>query len=317
VDAFGQTLARLFTPGRGIVAVDTTSAALATRFQSVSLEPSPLAVDRYVAMLLDTPELPAMASGVVLAPEMFDRGRPEALHAAGIVTGVRADTGHERLSTDARDRVTTGLDGLAARLDRLRDLGATFAVWSAVARPTADRRGAHVLTANGQAAARFAHLCQGLGVLPVLRIGTRVGGADEPRRSATAAAALQSVDRHLQDLDVDPTAVVISTELDPGTARDAVASGPLAAIPTGIGGVALTTSGYSLHDAADALATVGASAPPWPLTFYLGRHVTRPALEAWHGREESIAAGRRAFRAGLAEASAALHGPAPVAVPRR
>lgn len=196
MDVLRQSLRGLVAPARGIPALDTMSATLATRFRSVSLAPSPVTTDRYLAMLLGTPDLVATTIGVVMAPELFDGGHPETLRAAGILTGVRADTGHERLSVDMRDRVTTGLDGLAARLGRWHERGATFAVWSAVARPTADRRGMHVLTANSPAAARFAHLCQGLGVVPVVRIGTRVDGADEPRRSTTAAAALRSFYGH-------------------------------------------------------------------------------------------------------------------------
>ncbi|MFC4943638.1 class I fructose-bisphosphate aldolase [Pseudonocardia sp. GCM10023141] len=306
MDALRQCLDELFTPGRGIVAVDTTPATLATRLRSVDLAPSAEAVDSYLDMLLGTPELAAAASGVVLAPEEFDGERAQRLRAAGIRTGVRADTGHERLAADARDRVTTGLEGLSARLGRLHDLGASFAVWSAVARPTADRRGERVLTANSQAAARFAHLCQGLGVVPVVRIGTRVGGAEGAQRSETAGAALRSFVAHLGELDVDPAATVISTELDPDADRAAIGAGLLDAIPAGIGGVAITTSGYSLHDAVEAISAVCSAAPPWPVTFYAGRHLTRPALQAWQGRDASISAGRRALAAGLAEASAAV-----------
>ncbi|MDT7609036.1 MAG: fructose-bisphosphate aldolase, class [Pseudonocardiales bacterium] len=308
---------RLFAFRRGILGLDSAPACLTARFRVASIRPSVRATDGYLAMLLGTADLADATSGVVLHPETFERLACRAqrtaalLGDAGILVGVRADTGSEPLSSDGRELVTSGVDGLAARLGRMAELGATFAVWSTVT--STDPDALRMVTANSQAAARFGYLCQDLGLVPVIRVGTRMtGGAAAPLtgglfcpREASVAAALLSVCGHLEDFGVDLGAVVIST--DPGTASPhPLAGSPLAALPDGLGGVALTGGWHSPAAAADAVARVCLAEPPWPVTFYLGRQLTQPALAAWGGRAASVPAGQRVLRAGLSTASAAL-----------
>jgi len=360
----------LFASRRGILGLDTAPACLTARFRVASIKPSARAADGYLAMLLSTPDLAEATSGVVLHAAAFDRltsrGRQLAqrLREAGILLGVRADAGSEPLSADGRELVTTGVDGLAARLRGMAQRGASFAVWSAVT--STDPDALRVLTANSQAAARFGYVCQDAGLVPVIRVGTRLTGGSAPLadglfcpRSAAVAAALLGVCGHLEDFGADLGAVVIST--DPGTGRpspsgqrppggrrrtgdipeprvggyprggrdfggfadplaadplaagpldvgfpEPLAAGPLAALPSSLGGVALTGGWPSPSAAAAAVARVCLAEPPWPVTFYLGRQLTQPALAAWGGRSASIPAGQRALRAGLVTASAAL-----------
>jgi len=308
---------RLFAHRRGILGLDTAPACLTARFRVAAIRPSTRAADNYLAMLLGTPHLAEATSGVVLHPATFqrltERGQRTAqlLGEAGILVGVRADDGSEPLTSDGRELVTSGLDGLAARLRRLAELGATFAVWSTVT--STDPDALRVVTANSQAAARFGYLCQDFGLVPVIRVGTRVTGGGGPMaggllcsRRASVAAALLSVCGHLEDFGADLTTVVIST--DPGTAdpTDPFAGSPLTALPGRLGGVALTGGWPCPRAAADAVARVCLADPPWPVTFYLGRQLTQPALAAWGGRASSVPAGQRVLRAGLSTASAAL-----------
>jgi fructose-bisphosphate aldolase, class I len=315
---------RLFAFRRGLLGLDSAPACLTARFRVASVRPSVRAIDGYLAMLLGTADLAEATSGVVLDPGTFERlasrghRTAQLLGDAGILVGARADTGSEPLSSDGRELVTSGVDGLAARLARMAELGAAFAVWSAVT--SSDPGALRVVTANSQAAARFGYLCQDLGLVPVIRVGTRVtGGPAAPLtgglfcpREASVAGALLSVCGHLEDFGVDLGAVVIST--DPGTASPhplaasphPLAGSPLAALPDGLGGVALTGGWHSPGAAADAVARVCLAEPPWPVTFYLGRQLTQPALAAWGGRAASVPAGQRVLRAGLSTASNAL-----------
>ena len=326
---------RLFAHRRGILGLDTAPACLTARFRVAAIRPSTRAADNYLAMLLGTPDLAEATSGVVLHPATFqrlaERGQRTAalLDEAGILVGVRADDGSEPLTSDGRELVTSGLDGLAARLRRLAELGATFAVWSTVT--STDPDALRVVTANSQAAARFGYLCQDLGLVPVIRVGTRITGGG-PRategggpiaggllcsRQASVAAALLDVCGHLEDFGVDLGAVVIST--DPGTAdpTDPFAGSPLTALPGRLGGVALTGGWPCPRAAADAVARVCLADPPWPVTFYLGRQLTQPALAAWGGRAASVPAAQRVLRAGLSTASAALGSGEPTLASRR
>ncbi|GEL20518.1 class I fructose-bisphosphate aldolase [Pseudonocardia asaccharolytica] len=312
MNALRRRTRRLFAFRKGILALDTAPAALTSRFRAASLSLSPRTTDDYLTMLLGTPDLASATSAAVLDPQAFEASRtrghrlPETLRAAGILPGVRADTGIEPMSSDDRELVTSGLDGLATRLRGLRGHGAAFAVWSTVASPSADHGAVRQLTANSQAAARFAYVCQDLGLVPLVRVGTRLGMDPGPARDATLAAAALSVTGHLEDLDVDLSAVVICVEASPGPGRDPLIASPLATLPSTLGGVALAGGQQSAADTVEAVAQVCAAAPPWPVTFYLGRHVTQPALHAWRGRATYVRAGQQVLHAGLAAASAAL-----------
>ncbi|MFC4947266.1 class I fructose-bisphosphate aldolase [Pseudonocardia sp. GCM10023141] len=303
MDALRQRTRRIFAPGRGILGLDTAAATLATRFRDVALVPTRPTTDAYRAMVLDTPDLAATTSCVVLGPDdVADSHRVVPLLEAGILVGVRADTGCESLTGHDHDLVTSGLDGLAARLVRMRELGVTTAVWSVCAAATATTGSLRALTANSHAAARFAYTCQRLGIVPILRVGTRTTGASHARRRAVVGAALLSVCVALDELDVDIAATVIS----PSHEIDGLEHPPqsaLALLPPQLGGVALA-GGPS-----DAIAAVCAARPPWPVTFYLGQEATLPALRAWRGQAASVRAGQRALHAGLAVASHALAPP--------
>lgn len=298
-----RAVRRLVAFRRGVLALDTAPAVLAARLRAVHVVPTPRVVESYLTMLLGAAGLERAVSAVAFSHGgLEDCRRPSALtarlSAAGTLYGFRADTGHEPVGADPRDRVTSGLDGLVARLLRFREAGAAFAVWSTMAGPDADPGGMRVLTTNSHAAARFAHVCQDLGLVAVVRVGTRGDPADGPVRDATTAAALLSLGGHLVDQDVDPSAVVVCTEVRTDVDAE-VACRPLSVLPTGLGGLLLAGRGDEVAATATAVAAGAATAPRWPLGFWVGRQVTMPALRLWRGRPERVAQGRCALLAGL------------------
>jgi fructose-bisphosphate aldolase, class I len=308
---------RLVDRRRGILALDTPPSVLATRLLAADVLPAAATTDAYLRMLLETPELAADTSGVVLTAAVLapapgrrpTRGAPVA-PPAGILVGARADTGHEAIASGSRGRVTSGLDGLGSRLGRMRDVGVDFAVWS-VCTPLADDPDAlRNLTVNCQAAARFATTCQALGVIPLIRVGTRTPSASPGRRRMALASALLSVVGHLEDVEVDVAATVVTTACDTDPTHPG-AAGPLSTLPPHLGGVALCPARSPARPVDDAVGDAFAAlsaAPPWPVTFYVGREATGPALSAWRGRTGSVQDGQRALRSRLAAAAAALAG---------
>lgn len=352
---------RLVGAGRGLLAADTRPAVLAARFRAVSVVAAEPSTHAYWEMLLETAGLASTTSGVVLAPEAFPafrlHGRPvaDALRAAGVLAGVRADTGHETLLAAGRDQVTSGLDGLTARLAELRGLGVEFAVWSVCTSVTRRPGTLRALAVNAQAAARFASICQDLGIVPLIRVGTRTCSAAEAgRHAAAAAAALLSVVEHLVELEVDLAATVIGfpgvlgvgvpdgpglparlsgagapdgpgpvagpgAPVEPGTHEPGPAApslvgltlGPLGTLPPGLGGVVLADPPQLPPAAAAATADL-----PWPVTFYLGRAATWPALQAWRGRPTAIPAAQRALRTELGAAALSFGAASPLRVVR-
>ncbi|MGE3286116.1 MAG: class I fructose-bisphosphate aldolase [Pseudonocardia sp.] len=288
MDALLRCTRQITAAPKGIVAIDTPAAAIATRLRSAGLAPTEPMAREFRRVLVRSAALARFASGVVLRPDDLDlpvdgTTATEFLWRSGVVVGVRVDTGLER-GLGPEDRVTSGLDGLADRLRSARDAGARFALWSVWTGLAVD--GLSSLTVNSQAAARFARTCQSAGLVPVVRVGARMPDGPQQARSAALGAALLSVVGHLEDLEADLAATVVNTV---HTGARTFADSPLAMLPAHLGGVALNVA-------------PGAPPPPdapWPIVFYVGREVTLPALLAWGGRPSSVPAAAEALAARL------------------
>lgn len=289
MDALLRCTRQITAAPKGIVAIDTPAAAIATRLRSAGLAPTEPMAREFRRVLVRSAALARFASGVVLRPDDLDlpvdgTTAAEFLARAAVVVGVRLDTGVER-GLGPEDRITSGLDGLADRLRRSRDAGARFALWSVWTSLAPD--GLSSLTVNSQAAARFARTCQAAGLVPVVRVGARMPDGPEQTRAAALAAALLSVVGHLEDLDAELAATVVNTV---HTGARTFAESPLTVLPSHLGGVALNV----------APGTPTPPEAPWPIVFYVGREVTMPALLAWGGRPSSVPAAAEALAARLA-----------------
>ena len=90
------------------------------------------------------------------------------LEQAGAIPGIKVDTGAKPLAGAPGETVTEGLDGLRARLEEYRGLGAHFAKWRA---PIAIGHGLPTSTClhvNAHALARYAALCQEADIVPIV-----------------------------------------------------------------------------------------------------------------------------------------------------
>ena len=93
----------------------------------------------------------------------------KALTDAGIIPGIKVDTGAKDLAGHPGEKVTEGLDGLRDRLTEYFQMGARFAKWRAVITvgdgiPTP----AACIEANAHALARYAALCQEARLVPIV-----------------------------------------------------------------------------------------------------------------------------------------------------
>jgi fructose-bisphosphate aldolase class I len=67
-------------------------------------------------------------------------------------------------------------------------------------------------------------------------------------------------------------------------------------VPAGVPGVVFLSGGQSDEDATAHLNAINASGPhPWELSFSYGRALQAPALRAWNGSQENVAAAQQAY----------------------
>lgn len=132
-----DTIRKILTNGKGILAADESSGTIKKRFDSIKVESTETTRRDYRNMLFTTEGYEKFISGVILFDETVDqkvdeggamkssersddvlRGRtfPELIAGKGIVPGIKTDEGMEEHPHFAPQKVTRGLKGLAKRL---------------------------------------------------------------------------------------------------------------------------------------------------------------------------------------------------------
>ncbi len=98
-----------------------------------------------------------------------------------------------------------------------------------------------------------------------------------------------------------PNMVIAGKECSRQAAVEEVATATLRClrrhVPAGVPGVVFLSGGQNARLATAHLNAINRlpGPKPWKISFSYGRALQDPALEAWHGRDENLAAGRRAF----------------------
>lgn len=330
MDALAARASALVAPPKGILATGPDRAALAGRLTAAGVAPTRENRRAFRELVVTTPGLQAGISGVVLDAEAVHQrsadgvALPEATAAAGLLSGVRADTGRHPLPGTRSEPVTEGLDGLPARLEEWARRGAVFATWRAVLRIGPGTPSPLAVRANAQALGRYAAACQHAGLVPVVAPHLDGGGRPAVARYSLAQAetvmslVLLAVMTELDDYGVDPAAVVLRpTMTRPGPGCGVAASvtecaeatvRTLAGVPVTLAGVAFAADSQRPGQATGILAAMQSLPHICPLTFAFGRALTGPALAAWGGRPGRWAAGQRALAHRVAMNVAALEG---------
>ena len=221
-DSLYETAQSIVEGGKGILAADESTATIAKRFDAIGVESTEETRRAYRDLLLTTSGIEKYVGGVILYDETIRQrsgdGTPfaELLAEKGIVPGIKVDTGAKPLALRAGETVTEGLDGLRARLTEYYELGARFAKWRAVITIGEGIPTAACIDANAHALARYAALCQEVGLVPIVEPEVLMDGDntieicnDVTGRTLRAVyAALYSFDVHLRGTLLKPNMVI-------------------------------------------------------------------------------------------------------------
>ena len=182
------TARALVAPGKGILAADESSPTIAKRFASIDVESTENSRRDYRELLFRTAGAEEFISGVILFDETLRQNAAdgtqlvEVLEKAGIIPGIKVDTGAKTLAGAPTEKVTEGLDGLRERLAEYRELGARFAKWRAVITIDADIPTDYCLQTNAHALARYAALCLEAAVVPIVEPEVLMDGSHDIAR---------------------------------------------------------------------------------------------------------------------------------------
>ena len=309
-----STAQALVAEGKGILAADESSGTIKKRLDSIGVESTEDTRRQYRQLLFTTEGAEDYISGVILYDETIrqstDDGTPfpKLLESKGIIPGIKVDTGAKPLALTDGETITEGLDGLRARLEEYRELGARFAKWRATYSIAPDKPSEYCVWTNAHALARYAALCQETGLVPIVEPEVLQDGTHTIAESRVATGrVLQGVYTELHDQRVDfrgtllkPNMVLSGYEASDRASVEEVAEVTLECfykhVPAAVPGLVFLSGGQSDEDATAHLNAMNARGPhPWQLSFSYGRALQAPALKAWAGKPENVVAGQRAY----------------------
>ena len=310
-----ETTARaLVAPGKGILAADESFPTIEKRFKTLEIESTEDNRRAYREMLFTTPGIGDHISGVILFDETIRQSAsdgtplPKVLERAGVIPGIKVDTGAKPLAGAEGEKVTEGLDGLRDRLDEYRGLGAKFAKWRAVIEIGDGLPSAYCIHVNAHALARYAALAQEAGLVPIVEPEVLMDGDHTIDRCyEVTEATLQAVFNELfsqrivyERVLLKPNMVISGKDCSEQASPEEVAEATVrcfrSVVPAAVPGIVFLSGGQS-----DELATANLNAMnrigphPWELSFSYGRALQAPALKAWNGEETKVGAGQEAL----------------------
>src|SRR3954452_1142264 len=112
----------IVAPGKGLLAIDESNRTCNKRFEDVGITPTEENHRAYRELILTTPGLGSFISGAILYDETIRQGKKDGtsfikvMTDAGIIPGIKVDTGAKDLAGHPGEKVTEGLDGLRERL---------------------------------------------------------------------------------------------------------------------------------------------------------------------------------------------------------
>ena len=336
-----DTAKALVADDKGLLAMDESNPTCNKRFAKLGIPQTVEARRAYREMIVTTPGLGECISGVILYDETIRQqkkdGTPflQVLTDAGIIPGIKVDTGANDLAAHPGEKITEGLDGLRDRLAEYFQMGARFAKWRAVIAIGDGIPSRSCIEANAHALARYAALCQESGLVPVVEPEVLMDGDHtlEQCRAATEEVLrtvfnqLNSQRVMLEGMILKPNMVLPGFTCPPHQEVEEVAIGEQQfqvrltdrqpeemedvdevanitvkslwrTVPAAVPGIAFLSGGQSAELASARLNTMNLrfnSRLPWALSFSFARAIQQPALEIWQGKEANVPAAQRAL----------------------
>jgi fructose-bisphosphate aldolase, class I len=294
---------------KGLLAMDESNPTCNKRFAKLGIPQTVEARRDYRELIVTTPKLGECISGVILYDETIRQQKKDGtsfvkiITDAGIIPGIKVDTGAKDLAVHPGEKITEGLDGLRKRLAEYSQMGVRFAKWRAVIAVGEGMPSRGCIEANAQALARYAALSQEAGLVPVVEPEVLMDGAHtlEQCRDITEDV-LRALFNHLytqrvmlEGMIVKPNMVVPGLTCPQQDSVDDVADATvrclLRAVPAAVPGIAFLSGGQTAELASARLNAMNVrfkSRLPWALAFSFARAIQQPALEIWHGDDAHV-----------------------------
>jgi len=311
-----DTAKALVAGDKGILAMDESHPTCNKRFAKLGIPQTVETRRAYRELIVTTPALGECISGAILYDETIRQQKKDgtafikAVTDAGIIPGIKVDTGAKDMAGHPGEKVTEGLDGLRERLAEYSKMGAGFAKWRAVIAVGDSIPSRGCIEANAHALARYAALCQEADLVPVVEPEVLMDGEHTLERCRevteqvlrTVFSQLYTQRVALEGMILKPNMVVPGLTCPKQETVDEVADATvgclLRAVPAAVPGIAFLSGGQSGELASARLNAMNVrfkSRLPWALAFSFARAIQQPALEIWRGEAANVQAAQKAL----------------------
>jgi fructose-bisphosphate aldolase class I len=311
-----DTTRKLVADDKGLLAMDESTPTCNKRFAKLGIPQTEEFRRAYREFIVTTPSLGKNISGAILFDETIRQNKKDGtpfikiLVDAGIIPGIKVDIGAKDMADHPGEKITEGLDGLRERLTDYVQTGARFAKWRAVIVIGKNIPSPACIEANAHALARYAALCQEVGLVPVVEPEVLMDGEHTMEQcSAVTEKVLRTVFNQLYMQGVILEGMILKPNMVlPGLhclkqetvdeVADATVKCLLRSVPAAVPGIAFLSGGQSAELASARLNAMNVrfkSRLPWALSFSFARAIQQPALEIWKGEDSNVLAAQRAL----------------------
>lgn len=309
-----EVIQKIFTPGRGILALDWSPKTIAEKFSEIGLISTPELNRVYRQMLLTTPGIENFISGVILheetANQKLDSGVmfPDHLTKLGIIPGIKVDQGGQKFS-DSDEEVTLGLDGLDARLKSYLPLGVKFTKWRSLFKISDTYPSKAFLEENLNILVSSTKIILENGLVPLIEPEVSMKGNHTTTRCAEITSqVLDMVFEKLKQANINFGDIILKTNMVLPGQDNGIKAAPLEvaeatlrtfrkSVPQEVKGVVFLSGGQTPEEATLNLNEIikRKNDAPWDLTFSYARALQGEALKTWAGKSENIAKAQEVF----------------------
>ncbi|MFA6076644.1 MAG: class I fructose-bisphosphate aldolase [Candidatus Paceibacterota bacterium] len=302
-----NTITRLLTPPKGILAIDESLPTCNRRFEKLGVATTEEKRREYRELLINAPEIEKYISGYILFDETIGQKTKNGesfvsvLQSKGIEVGIKVDAGTMDFSEHAGEKITKGLEGLDERLKEYKKLGATFTKWRAVYTIGEHTPSEDCMRENAILFAKYAKLCQENDIVPIVEPEVLIDGNHTIEKCYEVTARnLDVIFLELSRQNIFLPGIILKTSMVlPGIDTEVAVSNTEIAqntirclkekVPDTIGGIVFLSGGQDDEEATKNLNAMHKLGPlPWQLTFSYGRAIQNPALEAWAKNSNDI-----------------------------
>lgn len=307
-----QTIAKLTTRAKGILAADESNATISKRFAACNI-PSTAELRRdYRELLFSTPNLSDHIAGVILHEETLNQNNSAGIPLVSILqtnnmlAGIKVDQGLIPLRNLAnfstpQESMTQGIDNLATRLGTYSAKGASFTKWRCVYHITPETPSMAAIRANADSLALYAAIAQSQGLVPIVEPEVLLDGEHNIVQCATVTeqvlcelfAALRAYNVVLELIILKPSMVLPGNKCTLPASVEQVAQQTVAvlkrSVPAAVPTINFLSGGQTSTNATAHLNAMNQHPKlPWILSYSYARALQEEAMAIWHGNPSNI-----------------------------